>query len=291
MGALLVLQPGFAAAAVTVAPGQAVRVSANLSAGKTLSNANVTFFVVNGSGTYVGLNTNTVTNFVVGQTTTVNATVNLPASLPVGTYSVSAGIYASNWTQQRWSPNVFSFVVAKPVPPTIAGKPATALTAGSAYAFKPTATSPSGAQLTFSIANKPSWATFNATSGALTGTPGSAGTYANIVISVSDGKMSASLPAFTMTVSQAPASTGAAELTWIPPTQNTDGSVLTNLAGYKIHYGTSASTLTQTVTISNPGLTAYTMSDLPAGNYYFAITAYSTTGDESPLSGVIATTL
>ena len=81
------------------------------------------------------------------------------------------------------------------------------------------------------------------------------------------------------------------ELTWIPPTQNTDGSVLTNLAGYKIHYGASASAMTQTVTITNPGLTAYTMSDLPAGNWYFAVTAYSTTGIESAVSGVIATTL
>lgn len=287
----MVLQPGVASAAVTVAPGQAVRVSANLSAGKTSSGAHVTFFVVNGSGTYTGLNTNAVANFIVGQNTTVSATFNLPASLPGGTYSVSAGVYASNWTQLRWSPNVFSFVVAKPVPPTISGKPVTALTAGSAYSFKPSATSASGAQLTFSIANKPSWASFNAASGALTGTPANAGTYANIVVSVSDGKMSASLPAFTMIVNQAPATTGAAELTWIPPTQNTDGSVLTNLAGYKIHYGTSASALTQTVTISNPGLTAYTMSDLPAGSWYFAITAYSTAGDESPLSGVIATTL
>ena len=173
----------------------------------------------------------------------------------------------------------------------ISGKPATALTAGSAYAFRPMGTSPSDAQLTFSIASKPSWASFNATSGALTGTPANAGAYADIVISVSDGKMSASLPAFTVTVSQAPASTDAAELTWVPPTQNTDGSVLTNLAGYKIHYGTSASSLTQIVTITNPGLTAYTMSDLPAGNWYFAITAYSTAGDESPLSGVITTTL
>ena len=86
-------------------------------------------------------------------------------------------------------------------------------------------------------------------------------------------------------------STGAAELTWVAPTQNTDGSVLTNLAGYKIHYGTSAGNLTQTVTITNPGLTAYTLSDLPAGAFYFAVTAYSTAGVESALSGVVATTL
>lgn len=246
---------------------------------------------MNGSGTYTGLKASTVANFIVGQSTTVSATVNLPATLAVGTYAVSAGMYSSNWTQLRWSPNVFSFVVAKSVPPTISGKAVTAVNVGSAYSFTPTATSPSGAKLTFSIANKPAWASFNTVNGALTGTAASAGTYANIVISVTDGKTSASLPAFTVIVSQAVASTGTAELTWIPPTQNTDGSVLTNLAGYKVHYGTSASALTQIVTIANAGLAAYTMSNLPAGNWYFAVTAYSSAGIESDLTGVVTTTL
>lgn len=295
LGAVLVLHPAFASAAVTVAPGQSVRVSANLNLPKTVSGANVAFFVSTGSGTYTGLHMNSVANFVANTSTTVSATLSVPATLAVGTYTVSAGIYPSNWSAQlRWTPNVFSFVVAKPVPqvpPTISGKPLTALTTGKAYSFTPSATGASGAQLTFSIANKPAWATFNAANGALTGTAGVAGTYGNIVISVTDGKMSASLPAFTVTVTQAVASTGTAELTWTAPTQNTDGSVLTNLAGYKIYYGTSASALTQSVTIANPGLTAYTLSDLPMGNWYFAVTAYSTAGIESGLTGVITTTL
>ncbi len=74
---------------------------------------------------------------------------------------------------------------------------------GAAYSFVPTATDEDASTtLTFSIANKPAWATFNTATGALTGTPGNAdvGTTAGIVISVSDGELSASLPAFTLTV-------------------------------------------------------------------------------------------
>jgi hypothetical protein len=85
------------------------------------------------------------------------------------------------------------------------------------------------------------------------------------------------------------ASTGVATLDWTAPTENSDGSVLTNLAGYTVYYGTSPSNLTQTVKISNPGLTAYTMTDLPAGTWYFTITAYTADGTESTRSGVVST--
>jgi hypothetical protein len=83
-------------------------------------------------------------------------------------------------------------------------------------------------------------------------------------------------------------STGTATLDWTPPTENSDGSVLTDLAGYTVYYGTSPNNLTQSVKIGNPGLTAYTMTNLPAGTWYFAVTSYSTTGAESARSGVIS---
>ena len=68
--------------------------------------------------------------------------------------------------------------------------PATTVKAGRAYSFKPTAADPDGDALTFSITNRPTWATFNAATGQLAGTPAvaSVGTYSNIVISVSDGR-------------------------------------------------------------------------------------------------------
>ena len=40
-----------------------------------------------------------------------------------------------------------------------------------------------------------------------------------------------------------PAGSGSATLDWTPVTQNTDGTVLTDLAGYKVYYGTSRTTL------------------------------------------------
>src|SRR6516165_11285937 len=85
---------------------------------------------------------------------------------------------------------------------SISGAPAPAVTAGQAYSFTPSATDSSGRTLVFAISNLPSWATFNTSSGQLSGTPaaGNVGTYPNIVIAASDGRRSAALPAFTVQV-------------------------------------------------------------------------------------------
>jgi hypothetical protein len=85
--------------------------------------------------------------------------------------------------------------------------------------------------------------------------------------------------------------TGTVTLDWMPPTENTDGSVLSNLAGYTVYYGTSPGSLTQSVKVTNPGLSAYTVSNLPAGTWYFAVTSYSSTGVESSRTGVVSTTI
>jgi hypothetical protein len=81
---------------------------------------------------------------------------------------------------------------------------------------------------------------------------------------------------------------GQAALSWSPPVVNTDGSTLTDLAGYRVSYGTSASALTSTIQIANPGLRSYTISNLAPGTYYFAVRAYSTTGNESANSNVVS---
>ena len=85
---------------------------------------------------------------------------------------------------------------------TISGSPPTSVTAGQAYTFTPSATDSQGRTLWFAISNMPSWATFNTSSGQLSGTPpaGSVGNYANIVIAASDGRTHATLPAFTVQV-------------------------------------------------------------------------------------------
>jgi hypothetical protein len=178
--------------------------------------------------------------------------------------------------------------------PTISGSPATSVNAGTAYNFQPTAADADGDTLMYSIQNKPSWATFSTTTGKLSGTPSSGGTHSGIVIAVSDGKGgSASLPTFSITVVAAPPppANGSVTLSWTPPTQNTDGSTLSNLAGFRIQYGSSQSALTQTVQITNPGMATYVVTGLSSGTWYFAVKAYSSSGAESANSNVVNKTI
>jgi len=82
-------------------------------------------------------------------------------------------------------------------------------------------------------------------------------------------------------------------LSWSPPTQNSDGSSLTNLAGYTLHYGTASQDYTGSIEITAPTQTSYVVSDssFPPGKYYFAISAYNAQQVSSPLSGEIAVTV
>jgi hypothetical protein len=168
-------------------------------------------------------------------------------------------------------------------PPVISGTPPASVVAGSGYAFQPTASDPSGKQLAFSVQNSPPWAGFSIATGQLYGTPSSAqmGTYGNIVISASDGTAASALPAFSITVTSPPATTGTAVLTLTPPTQNTDGSPLTDLAGMRVYYGSSADSLDQVLDLPGNAATSYTLSSLSSGVWYFAATAYNSGGLES----------
>ena len=79
---------------------------------------------------------------------------------------------------------------------------------------------------------------------------------------------------------------GTATLSWVAPTQNADGTPVTDLAGYTLYYGTNPSDLTQSVTISGASTTTAEVKDLPAGTYYFAVAAYNAMGLESQQSNV-----
>ena len=175
---------------------------------------------------------------------------------------------------------------------SVSGTPQAAVSAGQTYSFTPSVSNASGT-VTFRIQNAPRWASFDAGTGQLSGTPqaGDAGTYADIVITASDGQSTATLPAFTITVAEANSSGTSADVSWMPPTTNTNGSTLTDLAGYYIYYGTSAASLTQKVQVTNIGLTNYVISGLTAGTWYFAVAAYTTGGTQSSLSNVASTTI
>jgi len=172
--------------------------------------------------------------------------------------------------------------------PTIAGSAKGSLQVGETYAFQPNAADADGDALTFSVQNKPAWSSFDTKTGSLTGSPTAAdvGTFSNVSISVSDGKSASALSAFAITVTQV--SMGAATVNWTPPTQNTDGSTLANLAGYRIMYGTSAGKYTQMVEIKNAGITSAMIENLSPATYYFAVKVFTTQGTESELSNSVS---
>ena len=175
--------------------------------------------------------------------------------------------------------------------PRISGNPATAVNIGDAYSFIPTASDPDGDSLTFSIANMPGWASFNSATGELSGQPtlGNIGTYSNISISVSDGKASASLSNFAISVNQM--GNLSTTLSWTAPTQNEDGSALEDLAGYKIYWGTTPGVYTNSATIDTVGTTTYVVENLSPGTYVFVATAYNASGVESRYSSPATKTL
>ena len=212
-----------------------------------------------------------------------------PSSANVGTFS-NIVISVSDGQASAALP-AFSIQVVAVVPPTIGGTPATQVTVAQAYGFTPTASGPAGLTLSFSVQNLPAWATFSTSTGTLSGTPSSSnvGTSSNIVISVSDGQASASLAAFSITVSAQ--ATGSVPLSWVAPTTNTDGTPLTDLASYVISYGTSSTNLNQQITVSSAAATSYTVTGLAAGTWYFAITAYATGGTQSAPSNVVSDTM
>jgi hypothetical protein len=175
--------------------------------------------------------------------------------------------------------------------PVVSGSAETSATAGSSYTFQPNAYDPDGDPIEFQVANKPSWATFDPRTGRLSGTPSSAdvGTYVSIVISASDGTVTAALAPFTITVSDT--QLGAATLTWLPPTENTDGSPIDDLAGYRIRYGRLAGELTGLQSIPNPGITSAVVENLASGTWYFTVSAYNASGVESDYSNVAQKTI
>jgi cytochrome c peroxidase len=107
------------------------------------------------------------------------------------------------------------------IAPTISGNPVTVVVkVGFSYTFIPTASDENGDNLTFSIINKPDWATFDTSTGILSGTPNAVGNYTGIEISVSDGQLSAQLAAFYIEVVQSDDTTAPSFETGYPKIEN-----------------------------------------------------------------------
>lgn len=214
----------------------------------------------------------------------------VPGTGSIGTYA-NIAITVSDGVLSSSLPAFAITVAATNSAPQITGSPDTSVTVGQNYRFAPTTTDVDDDQLTFNIQNKPGWAQFNTSTGILSSTPqaGDVGSYENILISVSDGDLNDNLPSFTITVDQI--NTGSATLSWIPPTQNDDGSPLTNLAGYKIYYGLTPGAYSNQIAIDNPGITTYVVNNLAPGTWYFVSTSINSSGIESDVSNVVTRTV
>ena len=117
-------------------------------------------------------------------------------------------------------------------------------------------------------------------------TAGAAGT---TTITATSGNISATA---TLSVT---AVTNTITLTWDAPLTRDDGSTLnplTDLTGYKVHYGTASQSYTQTVSVVNPGtMTVTTTLSLAPGTYYIVVTAIDALGQESLYSLEITRTI
>ncbi len=220
------------------------------------------------------------------------ALTGVPRARHVGTYSnIRITVTDGRWPRVYATLGPFSITVPRSsgggsgnAPPVISGTPSTQAVQGQVYSFAPKASDADGDPLTFGIRNRPSWTTFNSGTGLLRGTPGASdiGVYNDIQISVTDGKATVSLPAFSIRAEAV--ALGKVTLSWKAPTERTDGSSLNNLAGAKLHWGNSSREYTNTVRIDNPAIDVYVIENLPPGDWYFAVTAIDGAGVESEYS-------
>jgi hypothetical protein len=172
--------------------------------------------------------------------------------------------------------------------PTISGSPSPNAGTGEHYTFIPSVSDPDSSVFRFDISGKPAWANFDVLTGRLSGTPDldDVGLYKEIVISVSDGTASASLPAFFIDVVDSRSATGSTSLRWVPPIENEDGTALVNLAGYRVYWGRDGDWLRNSVFIDDPRVVSYFVDNLLPGSYEFAVTAVNNHGMESRFAGI-----
>ena len=83
----------------------------------------------------------------------------------------------------------------------------------------------------------------------------------------------------------------AVTINWMPPTENMDGTTLTDLAGYDILYGPASGYYTHKISVPNPGIATYVVDDLQPGTYYFSVAAVNSEGTESPVSAEVTATI
>jgi hypothetical protein len=86
-------------------------------------------------------------------------------------------------------------------------------------------------------------------------------------------------------------SAGTATVSWVPPTTNTDGSALTNLAAFRVYYGTTSTSLTQSSLVNDITSRQTTIGALAPGTWYFKVHAVNTSQIESDDSNIATKTV
>jgi len=80
-------------------------------------------------------------------------------------------------------------------------------------------------------------------------------------------------------------------LDWTPPTENVDGTALTDLQGYNVWYGFGSGGYTQSINIMDSGASSFTfpVNGVASGTQIFvAMTAYDFEGNESAYSNEVS---
>lgn len=153
---------------------------------------------------------------------------------------------------------------------------------GQDFEYQPKVSDPEGDALTFTVANLPTWARFDPVTGRIWGRPSTThvGTYEGVSISVSDGRHPPASQVFDLPVIGP--TTGVARLEWPEPVSKVDGSLLDDLAGFRILYGRDPEDLDHSVWIPDPTARSYSFATLEEGAWYFSIVAVNTAGLEGP---------
>jgi hypothetical protein len=152
------------------------------------------------------------------------------------------------------------------------------------YNLQPAASDPDGDALTFTAENLPPWASIDAKTGRISGTPAAAdvGAYESISIVAADAAHQATSDPLTITVVNDAGGNGVATLRWGQPVSKVDGSTLDDLAGYRIAYGRESDDLDHSIFIGDPAQTSYEFATLASGTWFFAVMAVNANGLEGP---------